>query len=51
MAGNEQRVFLRDLMNSLARYPEVLREADRGEEAENLECIIEDIKTELCKAT
>jgi hypothetical protein len=45
----KQGISLRDIINRLSPYPEILREVDRGEEAENLDCLIEDIKNELIK--
>lgn len=33
-----------DIINQLAHLPELLRELDQNEEAENLECLIEELK-------
>ena len=46
----ERPLTLREVINRLAPYPELLRDVDRGEEAENLDCLIEDMKKELNKA-
>lgn len=35
---------LSSLINQLSHLVEVLRECDRGDEAENLECLIERLK-------
>ena len=37
----------RDIINQLSPYPELLRDLDRGEEAENLDCLIEELKNSL----
>jgi hypothetical protein len=39
----------RDIINRLSPFPDLLREVDRGEEAENLDCLIEELKNDLKK--
>jgi hypothetical protein len=38
-----------DIINRLAHLPELLRDRNEGEEAENLDCLIEDLKNGLNK--
>ncbi|MFA5150649.1 MAG: hypothetical protein WC433_07055 [Candidatus Omnitrophota bacterium] len=38
-----------DIINRLAHLPELLRDRNEGEEAENLDCLIEEMKNDLNK--
>lgn len=40
----------RKIVNRLSHLPELLRSLDESGEAENLDCLIEEIKQDLCKA-
>lgn len=39
----------RDIIDRLAHLPDLLRTRNEGEEAENLDCLIEELKNDLYK--
>jgi len=41
----QKGITMRQIINRLSAYPEILREVDRGAEAEKLDCLIEEIKS------
>jgi hypothetical protein len=43
----DKPLTMRDIINSLCYLPDLLRDCDKGEEAENLDCLIERIKFDL----
>lgn len=38
-----------DIINRLAHLPDLLRDRNEGDEAENLDCLIEELKNDLSK--
>ena len=40
----DEVITMEYIINKLAHLPELLRECNKDEEAENLDCLIEDIK-------
>ncbi len=45
----DKPLTLRDIVNRLAHLPDLLRDRNEGEEAENLDCLIEEMKNDLTK--
>lgn len=43
----DKPISLEDIVDRLAHLPDLLRDHNENEEAENLECLIEEIKNEL----
>jgi hypothetical protein len=45
----DKPLTLCDIINRLAHLPDLLRDHNEGEEAENLDCLIEELKNGLYK--
>lgn len=43
----DKRLTLADIVNRLCHLPELLRDRNEDSEAENLDCLIEEIKNEI----